>query len=277
MGTLAAVVRSKAVVSHRNRHVTGSPTPARAKRASAGDGAPAASAAPVAPPARVAKGPALTLVSAPSAAPRRSDGIPVEHPVSDEDLMEQFSRGDASAFEVLLRRHQRPVLNFIFRYVNNRAVAEDLTQDVFYRIIRRAKTYRRRAKFTTWLYTIARNICVDHSRRMVHRRAASLDQPLRSDGEDKRTLLDSVKDQEADVAREAIGRQLGERIRQAIAELADDQREVFLMRESLGLPFKEIAEIVGIPENTAKSRMRYALEKLRAELAEYEDLARQIG
>jgi len=191
--------------------------------------------------------------------------------------MEQFSRGDASAFEVLLRRHQRPVLNFIFRYVNNRAVAEDLTQDVFYRIIRRAKTYRRRAKFTTWLYTIARNICVDHSRRMVHRRAASLDQPLRSDGEDKRTLLDSVKDQEADVAREAIGRQLGERIRQAIAELADDQREVFLMRESLGLPFKEIAEIVGIPENTAKSRMRYALEKLRAELAEYEDLARQIG
>lgn len=201
----------------------------------------------------------------------------MDHVVCDEDLMEQFSRGDAAAFEVLLRRHQRPVLNFIFRYVGTRAVAEDLTQDVFFRIIRRARSYKREAKFTTWLYTIARNICVDHSRRMVHRRAASLDQPRRQGSEDSRTLGESIADGRADVAREAIGRQIGQRISKAVEGLAEEQREVFLLREVTGLPFKEIAEIVGIPENTAKSRMRYALEKLRAELAEYEDLARQLG
>lgn len=226
---------------------------------------------------RVAKAPGLALVSARPVARRRAGRVPVEHAISDEELMEQFGGGDTSAFEALLRRHQRPVLNFIFRYVGNRAVAEDLTQDVFFRIIRRAQSYKREAKFTTWLYTIARNLCVDHSRRMVHRRAASLDQPTRKGSEDKRTLGESIADRNADVSREAIGRQLGQRIREAVESLAEDQREVFLMREMLGLPFKEIAEIVGIPENTAKSRMRYALEKLRAELAEYEDLARQLG
>jgi RNA polymerase sigma-70 factor (ECF subfamily) len=191
--------------------------------------------------------------------------------------MERFGRGDGSAFEELLRRHQRPVLNFIYRYVGSRSTAEDLTQDVFLRIIRRARSYKREAKFTTWLYTIARNICVDHARRMQHRRAASLDQPLRADGEDRRTLGDNIAAEDADVAREAIGHELGQRIRAAVEGLADEQREVFLMREYLGLPFKEIADIVGIPENTAKSRMRYALEKLRADLAEFEDLARQLG
>lgn len=219
----------------------------------------------------------MALVSARPVGRRRAGRKPLEHAVSDEELMEQFGRGDATAFDALLRRHQKPVLNFIFRYVGIRAVAEDLTQDVFLRIIRRAKSYKREAKFTTWLYTIARNICVDHSRRMVHRRAASLDHPTRRGADDTRTLGESIADRRADVAREAIGRQLGQRIREAVEGLASDQREVFLLREVAGLQFKEIADIVGIPENTAKSRMRYALEKLRVELAEYEDLARQIG
>lgn len=197
--------------------------------------------------------------------------------LSDERLMMAYSQGDASAFEELLRRHQRPVLNFVFRFVGNRATAEDLVQDVFLRIIRRAKSYKREAKFTTWLYTIARNICIDHSRRMQHRRTASLDHPVRSDGENRRTLGESLPSPDAATDRRAMGRQLGEQIKAAVDSLAEDQREVFLMREYLGLPFKEIADIIGIPENTAKSRMRYALEKLRADLSEYEDMARQIG
>lgn len=219
----------------------------------------------------------MALVSGRPTVARLAGRKPLNHAVTDEELMEEYGRGDASAFEALLRRHQKPVLNFIFRYVGIRAVAEDLTQDVFMRIIRRAKSYKREAKFTTWLYTIARNICVDHSRRMVHRRAASLDHPVRRGDDDARPLGESIADRRADVAREAIGRQLGQRIREAVEGLAEDQREVFLLREVAGLQFKEIADIVGIPENTAKSRMRYALEKLRVELAEYEDLARQLG
>ncbi|MFH2010632.1 MAG: RNA polymerase sigma factor [bacterium] len=205
------------------------------------------------------------------------DRAAVDKKLSDERLMMAYSQGDASAFEELLRRHQRPVLNFVFRFVGNRATAEDLVQDVFLRIIRRAKSYKREAKFTTWLYTIARNICIDHSRRMQHRRTASLDHPVRSDGENRRTLGESLPSPDAATDRRAMGRQLGEQIKAAVDSLAEDQREVFLMREYLGLPFKEIADIIGIPENTAKSRMRYALEKLRADLSEYEDMARQIG
>jgi RNA polymerase sigma-70 factor (ECF subfamily) len=195
--------------------------------------------------------------------------------LSDEELMEAYQRGDARAFECLLGRHQRPVYNFIHRQVGVASVAEELLQDVFLRIIKGASTYRRTAKFTTWMYTIARNLCVDHSRRARHRQALSLDQPLSTEGNGRR-LGDVVADKGQAVDRQAIGRELRERLQQAIDSLGEDQREVFLMREYLGLPFKEIAEITGCPENTVKSRMRYALEKLREQLEEYRDLAEAV-
>jgi RNA polymerase sigma-70 factor, ECF subfamily len=196
--------------------------------------------------------------------------------LSDEALMEAFQRGDTRAFERLLTKHKRPVYNFIHRQVGNDATAEDLMQEVFLRVIKGASSYKREAKFTTWIYTIARNICVDQSRRAKHRRAASLDQPLRGNNGDQRgTMGDTVADKGPAVDRQVIGQELKGKIQQAIAKLNDEQREVFLMREYSNLPFKEIADIVGCPENTVKSRMRYALERLRAELEEYRDLATQ--
>ena len=197
--------------------------------------------------------------------------------LSDEALMEAFQRGETRAFEHLLRRHKRPVYNFIHRQVGNEATAEDLLQEVFLRVIRGATSYKREAKFTTWVYTIARNICVDQARRAKHRRAASLDQPLRGgDGEQKGTMGDRVPGTNPAVDRQVIGKELKGRIQQAIAKLNEEQREVFLLREYQNLPFKEIADIVGCPENTVKSRMRYALEKLRVELEEYADLAKAL-
>jgi RNA polymerase sigma-70 factor (ECF subfamily) len=193
----------------------------------------------------------------------------------DEALMEAYQRGDTRAFEVLLTRHQRPVFNFLARQVGNPALAEDLMQEVFLRVIRGAAEYKREAKFTTWLYTIARNLCVDTARRAKHRQAASLDQPV-GRGESKSTMGDFVADQGAAVDRAVINRELQGRLKDAIGQLSDEQREVFLMREALNLPFKEIADIVGCPENTVKSRMRYALEHLRAQLHEYQDLARAV-
>jgi RNA polymerase sigma-70 factor, ECF subfamily len=190
--------------------------------------------------------------------------------------MEAFQRGDTRAFERLLTKHKRPVYNFIHRQVGNEATAEDLMQEVFLRVIKGASSYKREAKFTTWIYTIARNICVDQSRRAKHRKAASLDQPLRGDNGDQRgTMGDTVADKGPAVDRQVIGKELKGKIQQAIAKLNEEQREVFLMREYSNLPFKEIADIVGCPENTVKSRMRYALERLREELEEYRDLATQ--
>jgi RNA polymerase sigma-70 factor (ECF subfamily) len=198
--------------------------------------------------------------------------------LSDEELMEAFQRGDTHAFERLLKKHRKPVFNFIHRQVNHEATAEDLMQEVFLRVIKGAPTYKRQAKFTTWVYTIARNLCVDHTRRAKHRKAASLDQPVgREDKERSSTMGDMVADKGPQVDRQVIGRELQGRLQLAIAALNEEQREVFLMREYLNLPFKEIADIVGVPENTVKSRMRYALDRLRQSLEEYRDLAQAIS
>jgi RNA polymerase sigma-70 factor (ECF subfamily) len=191
---------------------------------------------------------------------------------SDEALMLRYRDGEVRAFEVLLTRHRKPIYNFILRFVLDPAQAEDLMQETFLRVIKGTESYERQAKFTTWLYTIARNLCVDASRRGKHRRAQSLDAPL--DEEDgSATMLDRVADPKGTVDRKVIGKELGERIQAAVDGLAEEQREVFVLREVLDLPFKEIAAIVGCPENTVKSRMRYALEKLREALDEYRDLA----
>ena len=195
---------------------------------------------------------------------------------SDEELMESYQQGDTRAFEHLLKRHRKPVYNFLYRQVGSSALAEDMLQEVFLRIIRTAPRYTRKAKFTTWMYTIARNLCVDQSRRAKHRQHPSLDQPLGRDSAGKRTLGDRMASHGPAVDRQAIGSELRDRLAEAISTLSDEQREVFLMREYHNLPFKEIAEIVGCSENTVKSRMRYALERLRQQLEEYRDFAQAI-
>lgn len=194
---------------------------------------------------------------------------------SDEALMGRYRRGEVRAFEVLLGRHRRAVFNFIYRYVHDAAQAEDLMQETFLRVIKGSASYEEQSKFTTWLYTIARNLCVDASRRAKHRRAQSLDAPIDA-SEGGATLLDMTADRRGQVDRAVIGKQLGEQIQQAVEALVEEQREVFVMREVLNLSFKEIADIVGVSENTVKSRMRYALEKLRGALDEYRDLAQAV-
>ncbi|MCA9676794.1 MAG: RNA polymerase sigma factor [Kofleriaceae bacterium] len=197
------------------------------------------------------------------------------HDEADEDLMVQYQQGEVRAFEILLSRHRKPVFNFILRFIGERETAEDLLQETFMRVIKGADAYKRQAKFTTWLYTIARNLCVDQTRRRKHRRHASLDAPM-SASEDSGTLLDVIPSSEMASDRKSVNKQLHETMQRAIGGLSDEQREVFLMREFLDMPFKQIAEVVGVPENTVKSRMRYALEKLRLELDEYKDLAKAL-
>ena len=192
---------------------------------------------------------------------------------ADEDLMTLYQGGEVRAFEVLLTRHRRPVFNFILRFVGDKETAEDLLQEAFMRVIKGAEAYRRQAKFTTWLYTIARNLCVDQSRRRKHRKHASLDAPLDSSDESS-TLLEVLPGNEMGSDRKTVNKELHAHMQRAIAALGEEQREVFLMREFLDMPFKQIADVVGVPENTVKSRMRYALEKLRLELDDYKDVAK---
>ncbi len=189
---------------------------------------------------------------------------------SDEQLMTRYARGDAKAFEVLIGRHYQPVFNFLLRYTRNHATAEELLQDVWSRVIRGAKEYKQRAKFTTWLYTIARNITIDNARKQKFRRHQSLDQQM-GPGEDGARLIDKVQDEHpSGMADRKLGdTQFKATLQDALGRMNEDQREVFTLREFQHLSFKEIAKVVKAPENTVKSRMRYALEFLREELREF--------
>jgi RNA polymerase sigma-70 factor (ECF subfamily) len=206
--------------------------------------------------------------------PKPSDDAAPERPsfddaTSDLELLGRFHTGDHAAFAALLARYQRPVFNFILRSLAERQVAEDLTQEVFLRVIQGAAGFQSQAKFSTWLFTIARNICVDHGRRMKHRKHASLDATA-SDSDAVR-LVDRLPHSQPGTDRSAASPRIRERVSRALEQLPHEQREVFLLRQVDDLPFAEIAVICGIPENTVKSRMRYALERLQAALADYED------
>jgi RNA polymerase sigma-70 factor (ECF subfamily) len=190
-------------------------------------------------------------------------------PRSDEALMLSFRDGDARAFEELVARHRRGLFNFLLRSVQNRSRAEELLQEVFLRVVRSKDRYERTAKLTTWLYTIARNLCVDESRRAKFRRTTSLDTPRRGVDDEGPAMVETVAADDVPTDDRAAAPQIRQRIARAIDLLPEDQREVFLMRQINGLSFKEIGDIVGAPENTVKSRMRYALEKLRQDLADF--------
>jgi RNA polymerase sigma-70 factor (ECF subfamily) len=198
-----------------------------------------------------------------------SHGTGRHEPRTDEALMLSFRDGDARAFEELVTRHRRGLFNFLLRSVQNRSRAEELLQEVFLRVVRSKDRYEKTAKLTTWLYTIARNLCVDESRRAKFRRTVSLDAPRRGAEDDSPAMVDTVPADQVATDEAAAAPQIRQRLAKAIDVLPEDQREVFLMRQISGLSFKEIGEIVGAPENTVKSRMRYALEKLRQELADF--------
>jgi RNA polymerase sigma-70 factor, ECF subfamily len=186
---------------------------------------------------------------------------------ADEQLMLAFRAGDAQAFEVLVRRHRAPVFNFILRFAGNRERAEDLLQETWLKVVRNAQEYEAKARFTTWLYTVARNLCVDSARKESYRRADSLDAPARANDEPEgRTLGETVPDEGPSPERGAFSLQLRPLLEKALAGLPEAQREVFVLREIVGLPFKEIGQVTGVSENTVKSRMRYALEGLREQL-----------
>lgn len=182
---------------------------------------------------------------------------------SDEALLAAYRDGRPEAFEALLQRYRRPVFNFVLRFVRERSRAEELYQDVWLKVIERCGDFRGDAKFSTWLYTIARNLCVDHLRKMRFRAHAPLDGPNPGWGP---SAAEPLVNPGPSAEEAAVAGRTRHRIAQAVQALPAEQREVFLLRQLQGLPFHEIAEIVGASTNTVKSRMRYALERLRAAL-----------
>jgi RNA polymerase sigma-70 factor (ECF subfamily) len=191
--------------------------------------------------------------------------------------MVRYQRGDRTAFAQLVRRHHRALYNFVLRQLRKHEIAEEVTQEVFLRVVEKSNEFKHEARFSTWVYTIARNMCIDELRKAQHRRHPSLDQPL-GPGDDVPALGEAVADRKAtgDAERSASSAQMLTIVGQLLDGMPDEQREVFLLREIGNLPFKEIAVVTGVAENTVKSRMRYALDRLRTALSDYEEYARAL-
>jgi RNA polymerase sigma-70 factor (ECF subfamily) len=170
----------------------------------------------------------------------------------DEELMLAYRDGDARAFETLYARHRGALYRFVLRSLKDRAVAEELFQEAWIRVIEARGRYAPSAKFTTWLYTIAHNLMVDHWRR-------------------KGLVLVELNDEHAspdNPVRQVEARQSAARFLQALEALPPAQREAFLLYEEGGLSVAEIAAATGTNEEAAKSRLRYATAKLKAAIDE---------
>ena len=197
----------------------------------------------------------------------------------DHGLLQRFTAGEADALEAIVAGHGAALFNFILRSVRDRARAEDLTQEVWLRMVRGAERFEGRANLTTWMYTIARNLCIDESRRMAHRRHASLDAPpVTRDGSPyDGARVDLVAGHTPDSEQIVVARDAASRVAVAVEALRPEQREVLLLRHLEAMPFAQIAALTGVPLNTVKSRMRYALERLADALAEPARAAREAA
>ena len=180
----------------------------------------------------------------------------MEHRPEDSALMLRYRDGDVAAFETLYRRHKDALFRYLLRLCRQRAAAEDVFQEVWGKIIKSRDNYRPTAKFTTFLYHVAHNCFIDHIRRnRRHGNTADIEPDSQPDGSDSPEIL-----VEKSLARRKLDAALG--------SLPDEQRDVFLLYEEAGLGLDEIAAITDCKRETAKSRLRYAVRKLREALDE---------
>ncbi len=175
--------------------------------------------------------------------------------------MLRYRDGDADSFDLLYARHKNALFRYCLRHCRDRGAAEETFQDVWMRVVRSRQRYQARAKFTTWLYRIAHNRVIDAYRANPAGRMQSLDgestamEPMAAPGDEPEQRV-SADNQVA-------------RLQRTLADLPAEQRDAFLLHEEAGLALETIAEISGVGRETAKSRLRYALSKLRAALKEY--------
>jgi len=173
--------------------------------------------------------------------------------MTDEKLMQRYAKGDAKAFDQLYARHRGPLYRYFNRQVNNAATANDLYQGAWEKIIKARSNYRPSAPFTVWMYRIAHNHLVDHYRRI---------RPEDS------TETDILSDHHTDPAQGAIVGEQNEQLRVGITALPMEQRDTLLLKLETGLKMEEIARVTGVSRETVKSRLRYAVNKLKRSLVE---------
>ena len=176
---------------------------------------------------------------------------------SDEQLMLRYAEGDVQAFEMLYTKHKAPVYRYMMRLCQNEAIAEEIFQEVWMKLINARNKYVVSAKFTTYLYKLAHNCFIDHFRKqnvrvVTEQTEESIELAIKTDGPEQQFQMEQTL----------------EKFNLAFDALPQEQREVLLLKEEAGMSLQDIAETIGVNYETAKSRLRYALNRLKMSLDE---------
>ena len=185
--------------------------------------------------------------------------------MDDHKLMQLYAeKNNCQAFEILLQRYKSQVFGYLVNACRNKSRAEDLFQEVFLRIIRSSRDYKAKASFRTWIFTISRNLVIDEFRRQNNK--PLLTTLAQENSETGEVTESAYPDNKPTADTELEAREIRYVIEETLKELPEEQREIFLLRESAGLSYKEAARVANCSVNTVKSRMRYAILKIKENL-----------
>lgn len=185
----------------------------------------------------------------------------------DAALMLRVREGDTAAFEALVEKYKQPVFGLVYRHLLDATEAEDVAQNVFLQVFKSARRYRVTAKFSTWLFTIARNLCLNEIRRRSRHPADSLDQAAAHDEhEAPRQFEDAKVTPPPDLV---LRRELEAKVEEAIAALPEKQRTALLLCREEELSYEDIAKVVGCSLSATKSLIHRARETLKEQLKPY--------
>lgn len=187
--------------------------------------------------------------------------------MTDAEVMLQLKAGNMAAFDVLLAKYRRPIVQFMFRMVHNQAVGEELAQEVFLRVYKSRETYRAEAKFSTWLYRIATNLGVNYAR--DHRQERSAAAVYLDEVDPETGTTPDVADQTPSIESDLVKRERSNAIRQHVLSLPERQKTAVLMHKYEGLDYKQIGEVLKLSESATKSLLFRAYQKLREDLKEF--------
>jgi RNA polymerase sigma-70 factor (ECF subfamily) len=191
----------------------------------------------------------------------------IDGTVSSEGLMTRIAKGDADALEILVNRHQTSVLNLIYRFIGDRTQAKDLSQEVFIRVWQAAKTYRPEAKFTTWIYRIATNVCFNE---LKSARRKKWFQFLRFGDQHEETIEDTYIDGSPSPEDLLLVKERNRQISDTLQSLPDNQRMALILRRYDDLSYEEIARILSCSVSAVESLLVRAKRTLQEKLKNYE-------
>jgi RNA polymerase sigma-70 factor (ECF subfamily) len=185
-------------------------------------------------------------------------------PTDGSDLMIRFSEGDESAFEQLVQLHEKEILNYFYRLTRQKQAAEDLTQELFLRILRYKKTYKPQSSFKYFIFRLARNLWIDEYRKQkIRPRLVPLDVRSRDKGEQQIGPQARLESDDEGLEKKAVLQDRVSKLEKAIDMLSDKQKEVVVLCFEGSLKYQEIAEIVQVPLGTVKSRIHSAVLRLK--------------